>query len=254
MTTTLDGAVAVITGASSGIGAATARRLAAEGATVVGLARRADRLSAVAEDVRGAGGTMGVVATDLTERDSTDQAVERVVAEHGRIDILVNNAGVMYVGPVADAGEGEWEQMIATNLHAVLNITHCVLPHLTAAVNSSQRAVADIVNVSSTAGRVARPGTAVYSLTKFGLNAFSESLRQELLPRRVRVGLVEPGVVDTDLHANLAPGVRETIAQRGDAVKMLKPDDIADSICYMVTRPSHVALNEILVRPTDQTW
>jgi NADP-dependent 3-hydroxy acid dehydrogenase YdfG len=182
------------------------------------------------------------------------QAVEQAVSVLGRLDIIVNNAGLMLIGPVADAPNDEWDRMLDINLRAVLSVTRAALPHLMHAAQDSSRGVADIVNVSSTAGRVARPGNAVYALTKFGMNAFSESLRQELIASRVRVGVVEPGTVDTDLGSHVRDGLREAIATQTAGMEKLLPADIADAVVYMVTRDRRVAVNEMLVRAGEQTW
>jgi NADP-dependent 3-hydroxy acid dehydrogenase YdfG len=254
MTEALKGTVALVTGASSGIGAATARALAARGAAVAVLARRADRLEALADDLRAGGATALVLDADITDRQQAETAVERVVAELGRLDTVVNNAGVMLNGPVAEALAGEWDRMLAVNVEGLLHVTRVAIPHLIRAAQDSPRQVADLVTISSTAGRVARPGTAVYSLTKFGVGAFSESLRQELQPKRVRVGVVEPGTVDTELASHLREGVREAVARQLEGMQMLLPEDIADAVAYMVTRDRRVAVNEMLVRAAEQTW
>jgi NADP-dependent 3-hydroxy acid dehydrogenase YdfG len=177
-----------------------------------------------------------------------------VVDELGRLDTVVNNAGLMLVGPVADAPEDEWDRMLAVNVQGLLYVTRAALPHLVAAAADAPRHVADLVNISSTAGRVARPGTAVYNLTKFGVNAFTEALRQEVLQSRVRVSVVEPGTVDTELASHIREGLREAIATRTGAVEKLRPEDIADAVAYIVTRDRRVAVNEILVRAGDQPW
>lgn len=251
---TLKGTVALITGASSGIGEATARALAAQGAAVAVLARRVDGLTELAEHLRADGATALVLDADITDPEQARAAVERTVAELGRLDILVNNAGTMYTGPVADAPDGEWERMLAVNVEGLLHMTRAALPHLIDAAQDGPRGVADLVTVSSTAGRVARPGTAVYSLTKFGVTAFSESLRQELQPRRVRVGVLEPGTVDTELASHQREGVRDSVAKMIEGMEMLRPQDIADAIAYMVTRDRRVAVNEMLVRAAEQSW
>ena len=254
MTEALKGTVALITGASSGIGAATACALAARGAAVAMLARRADRLEALADDLRADGATALVLDADITDRQQVEAAVERAVAEFGRLDTVVNNAGVMLNGPVAEALAGEWDRMLAVNVEGLLHVTRVAIPHLIRAAQDSPRQVADLVTISSTAGRVARPGTAVYSLTKFGVGAFSESLRQELQPKRVRVGVVEPGTVDTELASHLREGVREAAARQIEGMQRLLPEDIADAVAYMVTRDRRVAVNEMLVRAAEQTW
>lgn len=254
MSKRLSGTVALVTGASSGIGAATARELALEGAAVVLVARRRHSLDELAAELQGHGGAAIAVATDVTDAEQAVAAVEQAVAEFGRLDIVVNNAGVMLVGPVADAPAGEWEQMLAVNVNGLLNITRAALPHLAQAAADSPRGVADLVNISSTAGRVARPGTAVYNLTKFGVNAFSEALRQEVQSQRIRVGVIEPGTVDTELSSHVRVGLREAIGRQTAAIEMLRPRDIAEAVCWMVTRDRRVAVNEILVRAGEQTW
>jgi NADP-dependent 3-hydroxy acid dehydrogenase YdfG len=254
MTTPLADTVALVTGASSGIGEATARSLSARGAAVALVARRRDRLDKVAETISADGGNALVLDADLTDPDQATDAVRRAAGDLGRLDIVVNNAGLLYPGPVAEAPHGEWERMIAINVNGVLNVTRAALPHLVAAAAQDPRHVADIVNISSTGGRVARSGTAVYSLTKFGINAFSESLRQELLANRVRVGLVEPGTVETELASHTRDELREGIAQITQSIELLRPDDIAEAVVYIVTRDRRVAVNEILVRAGAQTW
>ncbi|WP_406040783.1 SDR family NAD(P)-dependent oxidoreductase [Micromonospora sp. NBC_00898] len=254
MTGRLPGTVALVTGASSGIGAATARGLAAEGAAVAVLARRRGRLDELADTIRAAGGTVLVVEADITDQPAAAAAVEQVVTELGRLDTVVNNAGIMLVGPVADAPTEEWERMLAVNVQGMLYVTRAALPHLLRAVEDSPRRVADLVNISSTAGRVARPGTAVYNLTKFGLNAFSEALRQEVGPKRLRVSVVEPGTVDTELSSHVRDGIREAIVRQVEGMELLRPADIADAVTYIVTRDRRVAVNEMLVRAAEQTW
>lgn len=252
MTEQLDGAVALVTGASSGIGAATARALAQRGATVALVARRKDRLDQLAGELEAQGGHALVVEADITDPAQASEAVDRTVATLGRLDTLVNNAGLMLLGPVVDAPLEEWERMLALNLNALLQCTHAALPHLMRAAQSPPRWVADIVNVSSVSGRIARSGTAVYSLTKFGLGAFSESLRQELATSHVRVSLVEPGVTETELRDHLRADIRGQVDVRYAGIERLEASDIADAIAYIVTRPRRVAINEILVRPTEQ--
>ncbi|MFD8733969.1 SDR family NAD(P)-dependent oxidoreductase [Streptomyces sp. NPDC059618] len=246
--------VALVTGASSGIGAATARALAAEGAAVALLGRRRERLDEVAGELRAKGGTAFVAAADITDQRQAAEAVDSVVAELGRLDTVVNNAGTMGVGPVADSPLDEWERMIEINVRGLLYVTHAAVPHLLRAAETLPRRVADLVNISSTAGRVARPGTAVYNLTKFGVNGFTEALRQEVMRQRVRVSVVEPGTVDTELSSHLRDGAREAVERQVEGLELLRPEDIADAVSYIVTRDRRVAVNEILVRAGDQTW
>jgi NADP-dependent 3-hydroxy acid dehydrogenase YdfG len=254
MTARLTGTVALVTGASGGIGEATALALAAEGAGVAVLARRRERLDDLAGRIAAGGGSALVVEADITERSQAETAVRRVVDELGRLDTVVNNAGLMLVGPVADAPEDEWDRMLAVNVQGLLYVTRAALPHLLRAAADAPRHVADLVNISSTAGRVARPGTAVYNLTKFGVNAFTEALRQEVMRSHLRVSVVEPGTVDTELGSHVRDGLREAIASQTDAIEKLRPEDIADAVSYIVTRDRRVAVNEILVRASEQTW
>ena len=254
MTERLDNTVALVTGASSGIGAAIARSLAAEGATVAILGRRRDRLEKLAEEIAADGGTAHVVVADITDQPQAAAAVDGVVTELGRLDTVVNNAGTMGVGQAVDSPLEEWERMIEINVQGLLYVTHAALPRLLRAAEDSPRKVADLVNISSTAGRVARPGTAVYNLTKFGVNGFAEALRQEVMQKRVRVSVVEPGTVDTELSSHLRDGVREAVERQVEGMELLRPEDIADAVAFVVTRNRRVAVNEILVRAGEQTW
>jgi NADP-dependent 3-hydroxy acid dehydrogenase YdfG len=254
MTGVLAGTAALVTGASSGIGAATARALAAQGAAVALLARRAERLQQVKTDIESAGGTALAVAADVTNADEVAAAVQRVVDELGRLDTVVNNAGLMRMAPAAEAPLQDWDDLVRVNVQGVLYVTRAAVPHLIDAAATSPRGVADLVTISSTSGWVARPNTAVYSLTKFGVNAFSEGIRQELLGKRVRVGVVGPGTVDTEISDHLSPESRKAFdRQTADMVK-LAPEDIADAVLYIVTRDRRVAVNHMLVRAAEQTW
>jgi NADP-dependent 3-hydroxy acid dehydrogenase YdfG len=250
----LDGTVALVTGASSGIGAATARTLAGLGAAVALVARRADRLDDLAGEIRTGGGTALPITADISDEQQAAAAVERAVQELGRLDTLVNNAGVMLLGPAAEAPLDEWRRMVDLNVRGLLACAHAALPHLLAAAGREPRRVADMVNVSSTAGRVARPGAAVYALTKHGLGAFSEALRQEVTGRYVRVSLVEPGATDTELSGHNRPEILEGMRRQVSGMRPMAPADIADAIAYIVTRPRQVAVNEILVRSTEQAY
>jgi NADP-dependent 3-hydroxy acid dehydrogenase YdfG len=176
------------------------------------------------------------------------------VADLGPLDIVVNNAGVMLLGPVDEAPLDEWQRMVSLNLGGLLNIAHAAIPHLLTAADAEPRRVADLVNVSSVAGRVARPGAAVYDLTKFGVGGFSESGRQEFARRHLRVAVVEPGVVRTELTDHIRDGVREAARERLSTIEGLEPEDVADAIAYIVTRPRRLALNEVVIRPTEQDW
>jgi NADP-dependent 3-hydroxy acid dehydrogenase YdfG len=252
MTARLDGTVALVTGASSGIGAATARALAAEGAAVALVARRKDRLDDLAAGIGAAGGRALVLETDVTDQQQAFDAVDRTVAELGRLDTVVNNAGVMLLGPIVDAPVEEWDRMVALNVQGLLYVAHAAVSHLLAAAEDGPRRVSDLVNISSVAGRVARLGSGVYNLTKHGVGAFSESLRQEVTGRHMRVSLVEPGAVSTELASHVRPEVWAQAAKRFADIERLEADDIADAVTYIVTRPRHVAINELLIRPTEQ--
>jgi NADP-dependent 3-hydroxy acid dehydrogenase YdfG len=248
----LESTVALVTGASSGIGQAAARMLAARGAKLALVARRADRLEELAGEIADSGGTALPIEADVSEREQASTAVGRAVDELGRLDVLVSNAGVMLLGPIVDAPVEEWEQMVEVNLLGLLYTAHAALPHLLKAAEDEPRRVADLVNISSVAGRMARKGSGVYNATKHGVGAFSESLRQEVTGRHLRVSLVEPGAVATELQSHNRPEVRDEIEKRFVEMDILQAEDIADAIAYVVTRPRHVAINEVLVRPTQQ--
>jgi NADP-dependent 3-hydroxy acid dehydrogenase YdfG len=237
--------VAVVTGASSGIGEATVRALAGAGASVALGARRADRLESIAESVEGKTFVQGV---DVSDEEQARSFIQRAHDELGGLDILVNNAGVMLLGPVADADTGEWRTMISVNLLGLLYCTHAALPLL------ERTGGGDVVNVSSVAGRRADAGAAVYNMTKFGVHAFSEALRQEALHVGIRVTTVAPGFVDTELQGhNTNPLVRRaTERAREEIGEVLRAEDIAEAILHAVTRPPHVCVNEVVVRPTKQ--
>jgi len=243
---------ALITGASSGIGEATARRLAAAGVAVALVARRKERLDQLASDIASAGGRARAIEADITDQEQAATAVQHAVDEFGGLDIVVNNAGVMLLGPAVDAPTEEWGRMISINLNGLLYVTKAALPHLLDAAENGSRRVADLVNISSVAGRVARVGSGVYNMTKHGVGAFSESLRQEVTRRHVRVSLVEPGATATELSSHLRDEVRATQLKRFEGMERMAADDIADAIEYVVTRPRHVAINEMLIRPTEQ--
>ena len=252
MAQALEGTAALVTGASSGIGEATARALAAQGAAVALAARRRDRLAALAAEIERDGGRAIALTADVTDQREAGAVVERTVAELGRLDTLVNNAGVMLLGPFLDAPTEEWDRMIALNVNAVLYVARAALPHLLRAAGDGPRGVADLVNVSSVAGRRASNGSGVYNATKFAVGAFTESLRQEVTERHVRVSAIEPGAVDTELRDHLRPEVRELQTRTLAGLEQLRAEDVADAIAYTVTRPRHVAINEILIRPTEQ--
>ena len=252
MSDRLDGTVALVTGASSGIGEATAIALAAEGAAVAVVARRRDRLESLAEKIKAGGGQVLVIEGDMTQERQAREAVERTASELGRLDTLVNNAGVMLLGPAAGAPLEEWQRMVEINVLGLLYCAHAAIPHLLKAAESGPRNVSDMVNISSVAGRAARAGSGVYNATKFGVVAFTESLRQEFSSQHLRVSAVEPGAVSTELGSHNRPEIREDLAKRFAKIERLESPDIADAVSYIVTRPRHVAINEILIRPTEQ--
>jgi clavulanate-9-aldehyde reducatase len=239
------GRVVAVTGASSGIGAATAAALSRAGATVALAARRRDRLEALAEQLEG---EASVHEVDVADEAQARSFIEEAHSQHGSLHGLVNNAGVMLLGPVGGADTAEWRRMLEVNLWGLLICTHAALPLIAASGGG------DIVNVSSVAGRRADAGAAVYNLTKFGVHAFSEALRQEALHTGVRVTVVAPGMVDTELQGhNTNPVVLSAIERARERTgQVLDAEDVADAILYAVTRPRHVDLNEILVRPTGQ--
>ena len=252
MTSKLTGTVALVTGASSGIGEATARRLAEDGAAVALVARRRDRLETLTAEIEHAGSTALAVAADITDRRQAEAALRLTVERFGRLDILVNNAGLMLLGPVVGADPAEWDRMIAINAQGLLYTTHAALPHLLKAAEDGPRQDADIVNISSIAGRVAWNGYGVYNMTKFGVNGFTEALRQEVTKRHVRVGVLEPGGVTTELGSHNSGAAREEIDDFYATAETLTPDDIADGVTYMVSRPRHASIGELWIMPTDQ--
>jgi NADP-dependent 3-hydroxy acid dehydrogenase YdfG len=252
MTQTLKGTAALVTGASSGIGEATALALAAAGMNVAIAARRKDRLDALAPRIRACGVEALVLEADIVDPAQAGAIVERTAEKFGRLDALVNNAGVMLLGAIPGADPAEWQRMVDLNLTALMRCTLAALPHLLRAAESEPRRVADVVNVSSVAGRVARANAGVYNATKFAVGAYSEALRQEVTRQHVRVALVEPGAVTTELAGHNRPEVQEQMKKRFAGMERLEARDIADAILYVIGRPRHVAVNEMLIRPTEQ--
>jgi NADP-dependent 3-hydroxy acid dehydrogenase YdfG len=233
----VEGKIALVTGASSGIGAATARALAAAGVRVAAGARRVDRLKeldALPLDL------------DVTDQQSVRAAVELTVDHFGGLDIVVNNAGVMLNGPILGADTADWDRMVRTNLLGSLYVTHAALPHLLARKGT-------VVQISSTSGRTSSAMGGVYAATKFGVNAFTESLRQEVTERGVRVVTIEPGMVDTELTDQIGDAtLRERARQIYGSIRTLRAEDVAAAVLYAIEQPEHVAVNEILLRPTAQ--
>jgi NADP-dependent 3-hydroxy acid dehydrogenase YdfG len=215
-------------------------------------ARRRDRLDALAGRLAAYGVEALVLEADITDAAQAAGIVEQTVAKFGRLDALINNAGLMLLGPISGADASEWQRMIDLNLTALMRCTLAALPHLVRAAESEPRRVADVVNVSSVAGRVARSGSGVYNATKWGVGAYSESLRQEVTRSHVRVALVEPGAVETELAGHNRPEVLEQLRSRFGSVERMQASDIADAILFVISRPRHVAINELLIRPTEQ--
>jgi NADP-dependent 3-hydroxy acid dehydrogenase YdfG len=242
--------VALITGADSGIGAATARRLAAEGAAVALVARRRDRLDELASAICRDGGIALVVQADVTRQTEARGAVERTVAQLGRLDIVVNNAHNMLLGSAVDTSTDD--QMAALNVQGLRNVTYAALLHLVRAVNDSPRGVADLVNISSTADRVAARGVA-YDLTRSGVIAFSEAIRREMFGQHMRVSVVESDAVDTEVVPHVREDIRQAARRQTESMEPMRSGDIADAVAYIVIRDRRVTVNEILIRATKQT-
>ncbi len=249
MARTLEGRRLLITGASSGIGEATALATVAEGASVALGARRKDRLDELAVKINDGGGKAVAIESDITDEEQAKRLVETAHAELGGLDCLVNNAGVMLLGPLQGADPSEWRTMIEVNCLGLLYCTHYALPLI------RDGGGGDVVNVSSVAGRIAGLGSGVYNMTKWGVVGYSESLRQEGAMIGVRVTLIEPGYVETELQGhNKNPIVIERMEKEREKMgEVLKAADIANAIVYAAGQPKHVSINEILVRPSRQS-
>ncbi|MBW4661173.1 MAG: SDR family NAD(P)-dependent oxidoreductase [Drouetiella hepatica Uher 2000/2452] len=247
MTGKLNGKVAIVTGASSGIGEATAIALAAEGAAIVIAARRIDRLNDLAKRITEKGGQVLSITADVSDEAQISDLVQQTQTKFGKVDILVNNAGVMLLGMIDGANTEDWRRMLNLNVLGLMYATHKVLPLMKA------QGSGHIVNISSVAGRVANAGSGVYNASKWAVGAFSESLRKEVYQNNIRVTIIEPGLVATELPQHVTdPKAKETTANFYGSVKNLESEDIAAAIVYAVTQPSHVNVNEILIRPTEQ--
>lgn len=247
MAKSLKDRIALVTGASSGIGEATAVALAEAGAKVAIVARRRDRLDALAKRLAPLGAEPLVLEADLLDEHAAQGVVADAERHFGRLDILVNNAGVMYLEPVGTADLGRWRRMLELNVLSLIASTQAALAGM------RQRRDGHIVNVSSTAGRIANPNAAGYSATKFGVVAFSEALRREVCADNIRVSIIEPGIVQTELRDHIGDAaVRDQLNAWADGMRQLQSSDVAEAIVFCVSRPDHVNVNEILMRPTDQ--
>lgn len=247
MADTLRGKVALVTGASSGIGEATAYALAAEGAYVAASARRSDRLDSIVKRIRDHGGQAISIVADVADEKQANDMVNKASEQWGRLDILVNNAGIMLLGKIAGANTEDWRRMIGVNVLGLMYTTHAGLP-----IMQKQKS-GHIVNISSVAGRTARAGSGAYNATKWGVVAFSEALRQEVLQDNIRVTVIEPGAVATELPEHITdPEAKQQIEEFVKTLQPLQSEDIADAIVYAVTRPQYVDINEMLIRPTQQ--
>lgn len=244
--------VALVTGASSGIGQAIALALSGTGASVALVGRRADRLDALAGKIRDAGGTALSIPADLTSSAGAAQVVERTIEAFGRLDTLVNAAGLMLNGPSIESPLHEWDQMIDINLRGLVYITKAALPHLVAAVATSPRSVVDVINISSVAGRIAAAQVAVYNATKFAVTAATEAWRQEFTRQSVRFSVIEPGATATELFEQKS-GQWEGFTSMFGEVERLQAEDVANAALFIATQPRRVAINEIVIRPTDQS-
>jgi NADP-dependent 3-hydroxy acid dehydrogenase YdfG len=243
----LDGKVAVITGASSGIGEATAEALSAEGASVVVAARRKDRLEDLVERINGNGGQALSVECDVTDEEQAHGLIRQAKDEFGRVDILVNNAGVMQLSEVEKGLSDEWRTMFEVNVLGLLYVTDAAIEVM------KEQSSGHLVNISSLASRGTRPALGVYSGTKMAVNGISEALRQELLEDHIRVTMVEPGAVETELPEHITDEeARESLNAMLEQLDPLKAEDIANAIVYVVTQPQRVSINEILIRPSQQ--
>lgn len=246
----LKGKVAVITGASSGIGEATAVALARAGAKVCLLARRLDRLAALCESIEKEGFEKPLhIAADVSKPEDIENAVKNALEKFTRIDILVNNAGVMYLGPIEGANIDDWRRMFDINVLGLMNFTHAVLPHMVS------NGYGHIVNISSVSGKVVSARSAAYSATKFAVGAFSEGLRQEVSSKGIRVTVIQPGAVTTELTDHITDSAtKKSVKDWVAKMNALSSEDIANAIVYAVSQSPAVNVNEITIRPTDQTF
>lgn len=246
MNANIAGKVVVITGASSGLGEAAARLLAAEGARLALGARRADRLQALAQEIESHGGQALAVPTDVTQRLQVQHLVNAAVARHGRIDVMINNAGLMPLSPLDRLHVEEWDRMVDVNIKGVLYGIAAALPHM------QRQQAGQIINVSSVAGHKVNPGSAVYSATKHAVRVISEGLRQEAKPYNLRVAIISPGAVASELTGTITdPGTADRVRQFVAEVA-IPADSFARAVAFIISQPEDVDINEILFRPTRQ--
>ncbi|WP_179403700.1 SDR family oxidoreductase [Burkholderia guangdongensis] len=238
--------IVVVTGASSGLGAATARRLSSEGATVVLGARRFDRIEALANELIGKGGSAIAVETDVCNRQQVQQLVDTAVERYGRIDVMLNNAGVMPLSPLERLKVDEWDQMIDVNIRGVLYGIAAALPYMKAQKSGH------IINVSSVAGHRLIPAGAVYSATKFAVRALSEGLRQEVKPYNIRTTIISPGAVSSELIDGISEVDIEANVRTRSSSYAIPADSFARMVSFAISQPEEVDVNEILFRPTQQ--
>lgn len=249
--TPLSGRVAVVSGASSGIGAATAERLAGLGATVVVLARRKDKLDQVVKTIEAGGGTALALAVDVTDRAAVQSAADQVAAAYGRADLVFNNAGVQLISGVEELKVDDWQRQIDLNITGLMNVIAAFLPHLTDA--AAQGKPADLINTSSIAGQYVYSYFAVYSATKAYVSHLTRQLRTELGPKDIRVSMLEPGITDTELQGHFTfQGATDWIAQARQNMEFLKAEDVARVVAFLAAQPRHVNLQQVVLMPTRE--
>jgi NADP-dependent 3-hydroxy acid dehydrogenase YdfG len=250
-TNTMSGRVAVITGASSGIGLSTAKLLAARGAKVAVLARRRDVLEQLVTEIREAGGEAMALAVDVTDQASVDAAAAAVESAYGPANLVFNNAGVMLPGAIEERNVGEWEHQIDLNVTGVMRVISAFVPQL--AKSAEAGATVDLINTSSIAGQNIYPYFAVYSATKAYVSHLTRHLRVELGPKNIRVSMVEPGITETELQGHWTfQGAKDWLAGAGQSMAFLQPQDIAEVVGFLATQPKHVNLQQVVVMPTRQ--
>jgi NADP-dependent 3-hydroxy acid dehydrogenase YdfG len=247
MSSSIAGKVVVITGASSGLGEATARLLSSHGASVVLGARRVDRIQSLADELTGSGGKALAVPTDVTRREEVKRLVDRAVQAYGRIDVMINNAGLMPQSPLERLKVDDWDRMIDVNIKGVLYGIAAALPYM------KQQKAGHIINVSSVAGHKVRPGGAVYAATKHAVLALSEGLRQEVKPYNIRTTVISPGAVATELPNSVTePDIAENIRKIYE--NAIPADSFARAVAFAISQPEDVDVNEIIYRPTRQEF